>query len=163
MKQSLGVVLATAARKSVLAGLLMFPLAGCSGGGDSGPITPTPPSGPNKAAITVACSPYTVSSSLRRGFNFRITFPCTLTEGAGLGAFANFVRARFTKAGVEVERQEIGASDFIVAVGSNRLGASSTLRGDFIFDFNRGDASGGTLEFNFTDDRGNSLTAPFSF
>jgi hypothetical protein len=137
------------------------------GGGDSPaaatPPAPTPTPGPSQATITVTCNSFSVATSSRAGFSFRITFPCTISESAGLGANMNFIRARFTRGGVEVERQEIGANDIIAGFGSNRVNANATVTGTFFFDFNRGDATGGILDFNFTDDRGNVLTSTFNF
>jgi hypothetical protein len=150
-----------------LAVLLTAPFAGCGGGGGgSSPVTPTPvtqPPGPSQASISVTCRAFTVTTSPVAGFKFRIAFPCTVTESAGLGANANFVRARFTKNGAQVESHDIGASDITRVSGTNHLAARGTLAGTFLFDFNRGDATGGTLEFNFTDDRSNRLSSTFAF
>jgi hypothetical protein len=147
-----------------LAGLLVVPFAACGGGGGGGTTTgPSQPTGPSRANITVTCGSYSLSLSPLAGFNYRISFPCTITEAAGLGANLNFVRASFTLGGVEIERQEIGSNVIIAVNGSNRLPASGRLQGNFIFDFNAGNATGGRLEFNFTDDRGNNLSATFTF
>jgi hypothetical protein len=146
-----------------LAGLLVVPFAAC---GSSGGGTPAPnpvPAGPSRASITVTCSAFTLTLSPLQGFNYRISFPCTITESAGLGANLNFVRASFTAGGVEIERQEIGANTIIAVNGSNRIPASGRLQGNFVFDFNAGNATGGRLEFNFTDDRGNNGSGTFTF
>lgn len=148
-----------------LALLLVVPFVAC-GGGDDSPAAPTTTPTPvpvTQASITVTCSPFSVAASTRPGFNWTITFPCTVTESAGLGANLNYVRASFTLGGVEIERREITADNIIAAAGTNRVGASSTFSTNFIFNFNRGDATGGVLTFNFTDERGNVLEATFPF
>lgn len=141
---------------------LAVALQACGGGGN-GPTPQPTPAGPTQASIRVTCSPYTLSNSPRVGFDLRISFPCTIVESAGLGANINFVRMRLQLNGLDVERQEINANDVIAVQGNNRLSASQTRTGNFIFDFNRGDATGGVLEFNFTDDRGNALSASINF
>ena len=148
-----------------LAAALAFAAAlpACTSGGGGTTPTPPAPSGPTAASIRVTCSPYTVAGSPRVGFDLRISFPCTIVESAGLGANINFVRMRLQLSGVDVERQEINANDVIAVQGNNRLNASQSRQGNFIFDFNRGDATGGVLEFNFTDDRGNNQTATIPF
>jgi hypothetical protein len=152
-----------AALRIALAGLLAVPIAACGGGGGGGG-TPAPNPVPQvtQARITVTCSPYTLALSPLAAFNFRITIPCTVSESAGLGANMNFVRLRLTVGGVEIERQEIGANTIISQTGSNRLNASQSRTNNYIFDFNSAAATGGILEFNFTDDRGNNLTATFT-
>ena len=140
---------------------LALGLVGC--GSSTGPTSqPTPIPGPSQANITVTCSAYTVSGSPIGGFAFRLSVPCTIRETAGLGANLNYVRLRLLLGGSEVERQEIGASDIIRAAGTNRVAANGTVNGNFIFDFNRGDATSAILDFNFTDDRGNNATASFT-
>jgi len=147
-----------------LAVLLTVPFGAC-GSSSSSPSTPTTtqPPGPSQASISVACQPYTVSLSPVGGFKYRIRFPCTVTESAGLGANANFVKMRLTRNGSQVESHDIGASDIKAVAGTNHLAAHGSFGGNFIFDFNRGDATGGVLEFNFTDDRSNRLVATFNF
>jgi hypothetical protein len=148
---------------AVLAFAAALPACTTSSGGGGGTTTPSAPAGPTQASIRVTCSPYSVAGSPRVGFDFRITFPCTIVESAGLGANINYVRMRLQLSGADVERQEINANDVIAVQGNNRLNASQSRQGNFIFDFNRGDASGGVLEFNFTDDRGNVQTATIPF
>ncbi len=144
--------------------VLTVPFGAC-GGSSSSPAAPTvtQPPGPSQANISVSCQAFTLTNSPVGGFKFRISFPCTVTENAGLGANANFVRARFTKGGTQVESHDIGASDITRVAGTNHVAPRGTLSGTFIFDFNRGDATGGSLEFNFTDDRSNQLSATFNF
>jgi GH24 family phage-related lysozyme (muramidase) len=81
-----------------------------------------------------------------------------------LGANINFVRLSLFKQGREVERREITANDVISGLGTNRLNASQTLNAVVTFDFNSGanDFDTSTLEFNFTDDRGNTQNIPLN-
>ena len=148
---------------TLLAASVAMGLAGCKENTVGPTPDPTPTPGPSQAQITVSCGSFTVAASPRAGFNWMISFPCTVTESAGLGANLNFVRARFTLGGVEIERQEITANDILAAAGTNRVGASTSFPLTATFDFNRGDATGGILDFNFTDDRGNVLDAQFVF
>ena len=147
---------------SILALAVVLPACGGgsnSGGGGTGPSTPA---GPSQASITVGASTPTVSLSPRAGYTYRITVPVTLTETAGLGANINFLRLSLTLAGAEIERSEISSADLIASTGTNRLAASSTRTFNAIFDANAGEATGGLLIVNATDDRGNSLQATFA-
>lgn len=146
--------------KMVLALWSVLVLSSCGGEGGS-PTSPTP-TGPRQATITVSCGQYDVSFSPRVGFSFRLTAPCTVTESTGLGANMNFVRLNLTLGGVLVERHDISSADIMVQTGSNRLNASQARSSSYTWDFNRGDATGGTIEFGFTDDRGNNLVATFT-
>ena len=161
---SLNPLSARAARAAALALVLVFPACG----GDSDDNGTTTPSGPSQASITVTCQGLQSAADLvgpspRLGFTFRFTVPCTITESAGLGASINFVRMRLQVGGADVEVQEISGNDIVASTGSNRINASQSRTSSFIFDFNRGDAQGGVLLFNFTDDRGNVLTATLNF
>jgi hypothetical protein len=123
------------------------------------PITPTV-STPSQAKITVTAEAPTVSTSPVK--RYRLTFKATMVESAGLGANINYVRCRMTRSGVEVERAEIGAGDFITQTGNNRLNANQTRQVTLYFDVNEGSSTGAILEFNFTDDKSNNLTASFT-
>jgi hypothetical protein len=141
-------------------------LSGC-GGSDPTPV-PTPTPGPSQARITVTCTGTGAAGSLvtaspRAGFTYRIVWPCTLVESAGLGANINFVRMRLTRAGSTLEIVQISGNDIVAGTGSNRLNANQTRSANIQFDFNAGEATGGSLDFNFTDDRGNTQEATLNF
>lgn len=149
-----------------LAILLAIVLPACGGG--SGPTPQPSPAGPTQANITVTCQGTGAAGNLviaspRSGFTYRIVWPCTIVESAGLGANINFVRMTLTKPSVIVEVVEISGNDIVTATGSNRINASATRTANIGFDFNAGDATAGVLQFNFTDDRGNVLTANIPF
>jgi hypothetical protein len=160
-----------AARKSRLALALTLAAAlglpACGGGNDPTPV-PTPTPGPSQARLTVTCQGTSaaaglVTASPRAGFSFRIVWPCTIVESAGLGANINFVRMRLTSGGTTLEIQQISGNDIVAASGTNRINANQTRSANIQFDFNAGDATGGSLDFNFTDDRGNTLEATITF
>jgi hypothetical protein len=150
-------------RLTQLSGLLMvFGLAACGGGGGSSPTTPTAPPAASRASITVTANAPTVSFSSRPGFTYRVAVTSTATESAGVGANINFVRMRFIRSGVEIERQEVSSADIILQSGSNRLNASSSRTLNLLFDTNAETATSAQLVYNFTDDRGNNLEATFT-
>jgi len=141
----------------------MLAFVACGGGGGSGsPTTPNTPAAPTQANITVTAGAPTVTFSPRSGFSIRLTVRSTISESAGLGANINFVRMRFIRGGVEVERQEISSADLILQTGSNRLNASGSRTIDLIFDTNAETATSAILVYGFTDDRGNNLEATFT-
>ena len=145
-----------------LAAVTLVPLAltACSGNSTS----PSPaPAGPSQARITVSASAPITTLSPLLAYNFRTTFSTTVAEAAGVGANINFIRLSLTRAGVELERQEISSSAIVSQTGSNRLNASATRNLPLVFDFNNGSVTGGVLTFNFTDDRGNVLAVDFPF
>ncbi len=125
----------------------------------TGPTVPavSVPAGPDRATITAA-----QEGIGQLGFSplpthfFRIQFQARIQESAGLGANMNFVRLSFLKGGAEVERAEIGSDRIIQQLGSNRIAARATITPTFKMDFNEDDFDPIRLEFNFTDDRGNS-------
>jgi hypothetical protein len=138
-------------------------LPSCGGGSStSTPTAPATPAGPTQARITVTASTPLISNSPRNGFAFRIGISSTITEAAGLGGNINFVRMRFIAGGVEIERSEISSADLILQTGTNRLNASSTRTLNLVFDTNAAAATSAQLLYNFTDDRGNTLEAPFT-
>jgi hypothetical protein len=154
-----------AARAVALA--LAVTLPACGGGSDSPTPIPTP-AGPSQANITVTCQGTNQASTLvttspRAGFQFRIIWPCSVTESAGLGANINFVRMTLTRPTTVLEVVEVSGNDIVASTGSNRINASSTRNANIQFDFNAGDATAGRLTFSFTDDRGNALTANIDF
>lgn len=142
---------------TLAAGALMGVLPGCGGGGGNGPTGPTP-APPTQAQITVTTTGPVRTSSPRAGFTYRITVPVTITESAGLGANINYVQLRQIYLGTEIERSEISSADLIAATGSNRLDANATRSISLVFDVNDDRATSGFVTFNFTDDRGNTLT-----
>jgi hypothetical protein len=138
-------------------------LWGC-GGSSPSPTTPTTPAvpTPSQAKITVTAGTPTVSLSPLLTKTYRITFPATMAESAGLGANINYVRCRMTRSGIEVERAEIGSGDFITQTGNNRLNANQSRPVTLYFDVNEGRATGAIVDFNFTDDKANTLTVSFT-
>ena len=152
-------------RRLLFHGLLacsVLALPGCGGGGGSSPSAPSTPPPVTQAKITVTAAAPQVSASPRNGFAYRITISSTIAESAGLGGNINFVRMRFIAGGVEIEREEISSADLILQTGTNRLNASSSRTLNLIFDTNAAAATSAQLIFNFTDDRGNNLEAPFT-
>jgi hypothetical protein len=152
-------------RRLALHGLVtsvVLSLAACGGGGSSSPSTPSTPAGPTQARITVTAAAPVISASPRNGFAYRITISSTIAEAAGLGGNINFVRMRFIAGGVEIEREEISSADLILQTGTNRLNASASRTLNLVFDTNAAQATSAQLLYNFTDDRGNNLEAPFT-
>ena len=145
----------------VACAVLALPSCG-GGGGTSTPTTPAAPTGPTQARVTVTAASPVVSNSPRNGFAFRIAVSSTIAESAGLGGNINFVRMRFIANGVEIERSEVSSADLILQTGTNRLNASSTRTLNLIFDTNAARATSAQILYNFTDDRGNNLEAPFT-
>ncbi len=141
---------------ALLLGLAMTGLPACGGGGTS---TPTPV-GPSQANIVVTqTSQAQVCLSPLASFNLRLAIPIRITESAGLGANFNFVRLQLLRGGVEIERQEIGASSITAGLGTNRVAANATINAPLRMDFNTSNFDNFNLLFNFTDDRGNVLQA----
>jgi hypothetical protein len=147
---------------SLAAGAMLGFLPGCGGGGGTTPTTLPTPAPPSQSKITVTAANPVVTLSPRAGFSYRITVSTTITESAGLGANINFIRLRQIYQGVEIERSEISSADLIVASGSNRINASATRNLSLIYDVNDGRATSGILTFNFTDERGNTLSTDFT-
>jgi hypothetical protein len=145
----------------VACSVMVLPSCG-GGGGTSTPTAPATPAGPTQARITVTAAAPVISNSPRNGFAFRIAITSTITEAAGLGGNINFVRMRFIANGVEIERSEISSADLILQTGTNRLAASSSRTLPLVFDTNAAQATSAQLLYNFTDDRGNNLEAPFT-
>ena len=153
-------------RRLFLNGLVacsLLALPSCGGGnGTSSPTTPAAPTGPTQARVTVTAAAPVISVSPRNGFAFRIAISSTIAESAGLGGNINFVRMRFIAGGVEIERSEVSSADLVLQTGTNRLNASSSRTLNLIFDTNAAAATSAQLLYNFTDDRGNTLEAPFT-
>jgi hypothetical protein len=148
--------------RGLVAGSVMA-LAACGGGsGTSTPSAPSTPAPATQAKITVTATAPAISNSPRNGFAYRISLNSTIAESAGLGGNINFVRMRFIAGGVEIEREEISSADLILQTGTNRLNASATRTLNLSFDTNAAAATSAQLLFNFTDDRGNNLEAPFT-
>ena len=145
--------------------LLVLSLAGC---GSDSPTPPTPPTtqpGPSAASITVTqTSQGQLCFSPAAGFSYRLRLPMTIRESAGLGANINFARLTLFRAGIEVERREIGSAAIIAGVGTNRLNPSQTQNVIITFDFNNDTFDSSRLEMNFSDDRGNvhNITVPIT-
>lgn len=136
--------------------LLALSLAGCGSDSPSTPPPPTLPPGPTAASITVTQSSQgQLCFSPVAGFSYRLRLPLTIRESAGLGANINFARLTLFRAGVEVERREIGSAAIIAGVGTNRLNPSQTQNVIVTFDFNNDTFDSSRLEINFSDDRGN--------
>ena len=145
--------------------LLVLSLAGC---GSDSPTPPTPPTtqpGPTAASITVTqTSQGQLCFSPAAGFSYRLRLPMTIRESAGLGANINFARLTLFRAGIEVERREIGSAAIIAGVGTNRLNPNQTQNVIITFDFNNDTFDSSRLEMNFSDDRGNvhNITVPIT-
>lgn len=139
--------------RTVLTVLLLTPYFACGGGNDGG--TPSGPSGPNQAQVTVTYTNFGWFVGGRPGFTYSVQFTITIRETAGLSAKGNFLRADFYNSangtGAIVERQEVGGN----ILGT--LAASSTETENLAVGFNSGAAASVVLTFNATDARGNVL------
>jgi hypothetical protein len=139
-----------------LAGLLAVPIAACGGGSSGGgTTTPSTPSGPSQAAVTVSYTNTSWSLGGVSGFTYSFGFTITIRETAGLGVRGNFLRADFydgaNGTGALVERQEVGSN----ILGS--LAANGTETQNLLVGFNAGSASSVVMTLNVTDARGNVL------
>jgi len=145
---------------SFLASLALAGLAACGGGGGGSSTAPTAPTGPSQASIVVTQTGQAqVCVSPLASYNLRLAIPIRVTESAGMGASFNFIRLQLMRGGVEVEREEVGATSIIAGLGSNRLAASGTIQAPLRIDFNSSNFDNFNLLFNFTDERGNVLQA----
>jgi hypothetical protein len=138
--------------------MCVMPACSDDGGGVITPTSTAPP-GPSSASISIAQDGQgLITVSAQPGFNFIITFPVRMTEGAGLGANINYTRLSFSFLGGILEEQEIGANDIIAQLGDNRLEANQSEMANFTFRFNSSIFDTVMLEVGFTDDRGNDHT-----
>ena len=149
-----------AGMRTAFAAILVLNLAAC-GGDDSGGSTPTQPSGPNQAAVTVTYSNFGWLVGGFPGATYSIQFTITIRETAGLGIKGNFLRADFypgaNGTGGLIERQEVGGN----ILGRLAGGASETE--NLVVGFNAGATASVVLTFNATDDRGNVLVNSQTF
>jgi hypothetical protein len=116
-------------RKPVLCALFLLALfVAC---GDDGPTTPTPSPAPAPAtpSVTIEASGHgdiVIHPSADPTFAVAIEFPIQIQETAGGTAIWNYFRASYFRNGVEIERNELGATD-IRNAGYRDVGARATM------------------------------------
>lgn len=137
--------------------VLVMGLPSC-GGGTTTPNPPpstTPPS-PGRITVTQPSTAQLCFSPLAQFF-FRLRIPVRFQETGGTGVNVNYVRLTFLRGATEVERREVTATA-LQAIAAQRVNASATVNATIGFDFNADPDTWDTLriEFNFTDDRGNT-------
>ncbi len=151
--------------------LLFLCLVVATGCGDGGTTTPTPTTttttaGPTSAAYTLTVIDALIIQSQASGNLFGVEL--RVQETAGVGGNMNFIRLDYLRATGDLEeRAEIGASDIIRDLGTNRIAPSSSWQNVVIFFFRASIKKGRQLivTVNITDDRGNThnLTQTFTF
>jgi hypothetical protein len=146
--------------RTAVAALLVLPFVGCGGGGGGG-STPTQPSGPTQAQVTVSYTNVGWYAGLVSGFNYAIQLTITIRETAGVGIKGNFLRAELYS-GANGTGTHLGTRE----AGGNVLGhlaGGGTETETLAIGFNAGDTASIVMTLNVTDDRGNVLTNSQTF
>ncbi len=138
--------------RAAVAALLVLPFVACGGGGSSS--TPTQPTGPTQAQVTVSYTNVDWTATMP-GFNYAIQFTITIRETAGVGIKGNYLRATLYD-GANGTGSQLGVRE----VGGNILGhmaGGGSETETLVVGINAGATASIVMKLNVTDDRGNVL------
>ena len=153
---------------------LAVALSACGGSSPSAPTSstaPAPAATPSKASITLAANPSSVVATCATGGSLCAAgVAVTVSESAGVGGNVDFITTSFrTTAGTVADTINVGATAIIGAAGTNHVAPNGRLTvgsptPPFVIVNIWTRAGIGTvgvmaITLQFTDDRGNVLTA----